>query len=254
MVIGLDLFKEHFEKYSDNYVLIGGSAADIFLEEVGLEFRVTKDLDIVLCVEALNREFVQAFWNFIKLGKYSQCQISTGKRLFYRFYNPEISAFPKMLELFSRVPDALDLKEGSKLTPIPVDDSVSSLSAILLDDDYYRFIIGNRILVNGISLVNAEAIIPLKSYAFLNLIEERKIDTRVQSQHIKKHKNDILRLVALLDFREQIEVSNRIRLDLIKTLELLETQPVDLKSIGISSKEVNFSDILAKMRRFYGLN
>ena len=46
MVIGLDLFKKH----SDNYVLIGGSAADISLEEVGLEFRVTKDLDIVLCV------------------------------------------------------------------------------------------------------------------------------------------------------------------------------------------------------------
>jgi hypothetical protein len=44
-----------------------------------------------------------------------------------------------MLELFSRLPDALDHAEGSELTPVPVDDEVSSLSAILMDDDYYAF-------------------------------------------------------------------------------------------------------------------
>jgi hypothetical protein len=42
-----------------------------------------------------------------------------------------------MLELFSRTPDALHLSDEAHLTPIPVDEGQSSLSAILLDDGYY---------------------------------------------------------------------------------------------------------------------
>ena len=92
------------------------------MEELGQEFITTKDLDIVLCIETLDRDFTQAFWDFIKLGEYNNCQKSTEKRLFYRFYGPKQKGFPEMLELFARVSDALDLKESSILTPIPVDD------------------------------------------------------------------------------------------------------------------------------------
>ena len=53
------------------------------MEEAGLDFRATKDLDIVLCIEALNSEFVKAFWEFIKMGKYRIQEKSTGKKLFY---------------------------------------------------------------------------------------------------------------------------------------------------------------------------
>ena len=48
MVDGLDLFREHFASYADRYVLIGGTAASIAMDELGVEFRVTKDLDIIL--------------------------------------------------------------------------------------------------------------------------------------------------------------------------------------------------------------
>ena len=44
---GLDRFKAHFEPFADRYVLIGGTACTLVMEEVGLEFRATKDLDIV---------------------------------------------------------------------------------------------------------------------------------------------------------------------------------------------------------------
>ena len=81
------------------------------MEELGQEFRTTKDLDIVLCIETLDRDFTHAFWDFIKLGEYNNCQKSTGKRLFYRFYGPKQKGFPEMLELFTRVSDALDLKK-----------------------------------------------------------------------------------------------------------------------------------------------
>ena len=62
------------------------------MESMGLNFRATKDLDIVLILEALDVEFVNAFWNFIKEGQYKNRQKSTGKKLFYRFYDPEKEA------------------------------------------------------------------------------------------------------------------------------------------------------------------
>jgi hypothetical protein len=40
-----------------------------------------------------------------------------------------------MLELFSRQPDVLQVADGSHLTPLPVEEDASSLSAILLDND-----------------------------------------------------------------------------------------------------------------------
>jgi hypothetical protein len=113
MVKGIEQFRAHFEDFNDRYVLIGGAACFLALDEAGLEFRVTKDLDIVLCVEALDAEFVSAFWSFIEQGKYKNVQRSTSKKLFYRFYEPEDGTFPYMLELFSRIPDALHLSSDA---------------------------------------------------------------------------------------------------------------------------------------------
>mgnify|MGYP003526913084 CR=1 FL=1 len=48
MVRGLDVFREHFAGHADQFVLIGGTAATLAMEEAGLEFRATKDLDIAM--------------------------------------------------------------------------------------------------------------------------------------------------------------------------------------------------------------
>lgn len=56
-MIGLDKFKEYFMGYQDQYVLIGGAACDIIFEEQDTAFRATKDLDLVLIVEALTTAF-----------------------------------------------------------------------------------------------------------------------------------------------------------------------------------------------------
>lgn len=50
---GLDIFRKRFSKYPDRYVLIGGTACDIALGAAGIAYRATRDLDIVLCIEAL---------------------------------------------------------------------------------------------------------------------------------------------------------------------------------------------------------
>jgi len=82
MVRGIDPFRAHFKEFNDRYVLIGGTACFLALDEAGLDFRATKDLDIVLCVEALDAEFAKAFWDFVGLGKYKNTQKSTGRKLF----------------------------------------------------------------------------------------------------------------------------------------------------------------------------
>ena len=68
MVRGLQLFSAWFEKYTDQYVLIGGTAASLAMNAAGVEFRQTKDLDIVIHVEVLKSEFIATFWEFIEAG------------------------------------------------------------------------------------------------------------------------------------------------------------------------------------------
>ena len=86
MVKGLDVFRAWFADYPDQYILIGGTAASLAMEEAGLEFRATKDLDIVLHVEALRPAFGETFWKFIEAGGYEIRQASdAGKPSFYRF-------------------------------------------------------------------------------------------------------------------------------------------------------------------------
>jgi hypothetical protein len=70
VVEGLDLFLAHFRVFNDRFVLIGGTACDMAMTEAGLEFRATKDLDIVLWLEVLDESFVKAFWEFVRSGKY----------------------------------------------------------------------------------------------------------------------------------------------------------------------------------------
>lgn len=41
MVNGLDKFRDTFRNFNDQYVIIGGTACDMAMEEAGLEFRVT---------------------------------------------------------------------------------------------------------------------------------------------------------------------------------------------------------------------
>ena len=68
MVKGLDVFKDFFRDFQNQYVLIGGAACDIVFQEADLAFRATKDLDMVLIIEALTPEFGKRFWDFIKMA------------------------------------------------------------------------------------------------------------------------------------------------------------------------------------------
>jgi len=110
VVRGLDKFKEYFAEYTGNYVIIGGTARDKFMEEAGLK--------------------------------------------------------PKR----------------THLTPIPAEEGLTSLSAILLDDEYYQYVIEHSEVEDGLHLAQKEAVICLKAKAFIDLngLRERgnKIDRK----------------------------------------------------------------------------
>ena len=68
MSTGIDVFSRHFANYKEQYVVIGGTACEMLLSEEALDFRLTRDIDMVLIVEALTSEFATAFWEFIDKG------------------------------------------------------------------------------------------------------------------------------------------------------------------------------------------
>ena len=66
MVRGFVTFKERFQGFEKQYVIIGGTACDLIMEREELDFRATKDIDMVLIIESLTREFVEQFWSYVK--------------------------------------------------------------------------------------------------------------------------------------------------------------------------------------------
>ena len=51
MVGGLDKFRERVARFSDNYVIIGGTACDVILRDTEMRLSATMDIDIVVIVE-----------------------------------------------------------------------------------------------------------------------------------------------------------------------------------------------------------
>lgn len=85
-------------------------------------------------------------------GEYRFGWKNSEKAHFYRFTEPR-SGYPAMIELFSREPDYINyIPEG--IIPIHIDENTSSLSAILLNDDYYKFMLAGRRIVSGISVLD----------------------------------------------------------------------------------------------------
>jgi len=214
MVIGLERFREYFKDYVDSYVIIGGTACDILLTDEGFTPRATKDLDIILVVENLTPAFVKQLWQFLKAGNYQSLSKEPTERNYYRFTDPIENEFPRQIELFSRIPDSIDSGVNARLTPIVVDEDVSSLSAILMDDAYYGYTIEHSSVVDGLHRANLEALICLKAKAFIDL-ESRKINGgRIDERDIKKHKHDVFRLAAMFPSNVSFILPEQIRSDM----------------------------------------
>ena len=216
MVKGIDRFRDYFRDFTDQYVLIGGAACDISFENYNTDFRATRDLDVVLIVEALTHEFGQRFWKFIRDGGYQGRAKSSGVPQFYRFDKPTREGFPMMIELFARTEYILE--GGRELTPVHIDDNVSSLSAILLNKAYYQTLLQGRDVIDGFSVLRHSWLIPFKAKAWLDLNERSGRGEHVDSRDLKKHRNDIIRMTAELVL-ERCDLPEEVRTDMATFIE-----------------------------------
>ena len=103
-----------------------------------------------------------------------------------------------MIEIFSRNPDFIILEDDAVLTPLLIDDEISSLSAILLNEAYYELLKTGQKMVDGIPVLSPTCLIPFKAKAWLDLKERKLNGEQVDSKNIKKHKNDVFRLAQLI--------------------------------------------------------
>ena len=53
MVAGIDSFRDKFRGFEDCYTVIGGAACDILMSEADIDFRLTKDIDMILMCDSL---------------------------------------------------------------------------------------------------------------------------------------------------------------------------------------------------------
>lgn len=238
MVKGIDRFKAYFRDYTDQYVLIGGAACDISFGSNNAEFRATRDLDVVLIAEALTREFGQRFWEFIRDGGYQNRAKSSGASQFYRFDKPTQEGFPAMIELFARTEYILE--DGAELTPIHIDDSISSLSAILLNDSYYDALLRGRDVIDGFSILRHSWLIPFKAKAWLDLNERNRRGEHVDSRNLKKHRNDIIRMAAELVL-ERCELPEEVKSDMANFIEEMNVTDQEIRNLklrGVKAEDI----------------
>lgn len=247
-MIGIDSFKKYFKGFEKEYVIIGGTACELLMSENDLPFRATKDIDMVLIIESLTKEFGKRFWQYVQEAEYRFINKGSGTAQFYKFSHPKSQEYPMMIELFSRKQDWLIEEFDQKITPIHIDDQISSLSAILLNETYYEFLREGSEIVDGISILKAEHIIPFKAKAWIDLSKRKELGESIDSRDIKKHKNDIFRLSMLLTPEQNIKTSAEIKDDLSFFIQNIRNEDINLKQLGIKGIDKNYIiDLICKI-------
>ena len=222
---GLEHFTEYFKNHEDDYVIIGGGAAAAYLEDEGLDFRATQDIDMVLFTNN-SKELNAKIAEYISLGEYEVNERTEGVPRFYRFTKPKKEEFPKIVEIFSRNENEIGLRGKQYIIPIQNDEE-TQLSAILLDEEYFELIRKNAVKTEkGFSVINPYVNICLKARAFRELQERGE-----EKNKVSKHKKDVLRLVqALGDVKQSLK--GKPREDLLKIVEAIkEMQEKEVRQI-----------------------
>ena len=255
-VKGLDRFKEYFLDFKDNYVIIGGTACSVILRNADMQPRATKDIDMILVVERMTPEFGRRFWEFIHDGDYEvrERKRDEGKEPvpeLFRFYKPRNDGFPYQIELLSKQPEVLSVPEGFHLTPIPVGEDVSSLSAILMDEEFYHFALAHSTMEDELHVADTIGLICLKMKAYLNLSEQ---EPPAHSSDIRKHMSDVFKLMVSGYIAEPVALSGNMKKDaaafVAKMESLMPNQPLQ---DSIQRNEAFIRQVLSEIRRIFEL-
>jgi len=230
---GLDVFREYFKDYGRHYTVIGGLACYIHLEGI-VDARVTHDVDMILFVEVLSKDFAEQFKRFIRDGGYDTYVNRKDKTCYYRYLNPQDYSFPKQIELFSRDDSLLESFENTTIIPLEFPDELSDVSVILLDEAYYDLAKSSTHQIDGISVLGPIETMIFKMKAFLDLSDRKEKGDRVNSNDIKKHVTDVLRLSMLLDGTPYLIENESVAFDVESFLSQIEIDDQRMHSLKLA--------------------
>ena len=241
IVDGIGIFEKTFSKYKDSFVIVGGAACRATLSDGRYTPRKTKDIDMVLVLENLDNDFIDAFWSFVKAGNY-KCATRKDtdgrkKYVLYSFYD-SLPEYPAQIELLSKPVSGLSNPEEHHIEAIMLDDA-SYLSAIILEPDYYSYLISHTEERNGLRYASVDSLICLKVLAYLNLREDKKSGMHVNDDDLKKHRRDVVMAAASLTVGDEFIIPQNIKDAITRFIETVNTDDGVRKSLCDSLKLQN---------------
>jgi len=250
-VRGLDHFTNYFKGLEDHYVIIGGSAASVLMEESELIFRATQDIDLVILADPSD-QVAQRLLSYVSFGEYKIKEATSNEPRYYRYRDPKSEEFPKMIEIFSRNAKGLELNDSQHIIPIET-GSAERLSAILLDDAYFSLIRTNLYTSEqGHHVINVMANICLKARAFCDLTAQKALGAAVDSRDISKHRNDVLKLANALQDSSRLLLVDRPKQDLEQAIRAIEELDISqIKAILKDSPVKDSKPLLAQLRKTF---
>jgi len=86
----------------------------------------------------------------------------------------------------------------------------------------------------------------------LDLSQRKAAGKQVDSRNIKKHKNDVFRLFAIVDPEFAVETPSKIKNDLAVFIDRMAKEEVSLKSLGLLNQTLD--GVLKELQRIYGID
>ncbi|MCQ2796783.1 MAG: hypothetical protein MJ213_05780 [Bacilli bacterium] len=237
-------------QHSSNFTVIGGIAVDFVLKDTPIVPRTTKDIDIVLCTDNLDGDFNKDLVKFLKAGKYKNALINK-KKCAYRFIHPDNEEYPNIVELFAKE-DKISKELHHYLGKINIEYDNELLSAILIDEEIYNFIVEHKIIIDSLPVDDCSALIALKTYAYFNN-QKLKEEGKITSDHdISKHRSDIIRMLASIgEIPTAIELPNILKKSVKEFEKVLLNSTRVAKDIGITNANLTIEKLLEVYRRLW---
>ncbi len=140
----------------------------------------------------------------------------------------------------------------------------TGLSCIVLNDDYYHFLINQTQNIKNLSILSIPALILQKIKAYLNLQEQYTPDKPHGSDrgkgNIRKHRNDVFLMLFSLDQDITCPVSEVLMRDIMLFIQAIEADETAWKGIrahlehqygAASLQGISCTDILAHLQTLF---